>query len=187
MLANSEPGARGLLALPYFMGERSPIWDAKSSGMFIGLGIEHRKSDLYRAILESTAFSLKHNIDLVKGKNLQLSNRLIVVGGTSKSKPWIQIIADVVQLPVYGIEEDVEAALGDAILAALGAGLITDLKIAGQWFTLNKIAEPNPDNAVIYNRLFAVYTAVYQKTKAEMAQLKTIAAAALPVLPQVTA
>src|SRR6185369_15197250 len=118
-------GAEGVLFLPYLMGERSPIWDAKASGAFAGLSLYHRRAHLYRAVLEGVTFALRHNIEAGARGAASLDEPLIVVGGAAHSDLWMQIIADVTARPVLTIAEDVEAAMGAALLAAYGAKLVS--------------------------------------------------------------
>lgn len=172
-LIETPPGSEGLLTLPYFAGERSPIWDAYASGVFYGLGLHHSKKHIYRSILESTAFSLRHNMDLV-GDKVKLSEDLIVVGGTSKSVEWLQIIADITNYPISIIKEDVEAPLGSAILAALSCGLISDVDEARSWITIEKVCDPNLDNRVLYDAIYKNYVELYEKTKGNMKDMKCL-------------
>lgn len=171
-LLDTKPGAEGLITLPYFAGERSPIWDAHSSGVFFGLGLYHNKKHIYRSILESTAFSLLHNMEQVK--DIGLSKELIVVGGTSKSRGWLQIIADIIQCPVSIIKEEIEAPLGSAVLAALGTKCIDNANQAKDWVTLEKIASPNISNIDVYQKLYNNYKEIYESTKSNMRQLKAL-------------
>ena len=115
-------GADGVVFLPYLMGERSPIWDAKASGAFVGLSLYHTRAHLYRAVLEGVAFALQHNIEAGRQGAQSLDDKLIVVGGAAHSDLWMQIIADITGYPVCTIEQEVEAAMGAALLAALGVG-----------------------------------------------------------------
>src|SRR4029078_13450035 len=111
-------GADGVLFLPYLMGERSPIWDGKASGAFVGLNLYHRREHLYRAVLEGGTFALMHHIEAGAPGAAALDDDLIVVGGAAHSDLWMQIIADVTCYPVYTIEQGVEAAVGAAPRAA---------------------------------------------------------------------
>ena len=171
-------GAEGVLFLPYLMGERSPIWDAKASGTFVGLSLYHKRSHLYRAVLEGVAFALRHNIEAGARASSALDDKLIVVGGAAHSDLWMQIIADVTGRPVFTIEEDVEAAMGAALLAAFGAGLITAQDVHRGWVTLVARATPQPRAVQAYNRIFAVYKALYPALKTSMHALHDLAAEA---------
>nr|WP_315847770.1 FGGY-family carbohydrate kinase [uncultured Rhodoferax sp.] len=169
------PGSDGLLFLPYLMGERSPVWDAKASGAFIGLGLHHGRPNLYRAVLEGVTYALRHNIEAgVKGLDgiATLDERLVVVGGASHSNLWMQIIADVTGRPVYTLQEDVEASLGAALLAAYGAGLINADAVRQGWVTPVPRTTPNPHAHVAYSDLFAQYVDLYPALQPAMHRLR---------------
>ncbi|NYS35984.1 hypothetical protein HZZ02_20140, partial [Streptococcus danieliae] len=101
-------GSEGLLFLPYLMGERSPVWDDRASGGFVGMNLYHSRIHLYRAVLEGVSFALRHNIEAGTQGAQSLDPRLIVVGGASHSDLWMQIIADITRYPVYTIVQEVE-------------------------------------------------------------------------------
>ncbi|MEO6919616.1 MAG: FGGY-family carbohydrate kinase [Collimonas sp.] len=170
--ADIAAGCDGVLFLPYLMGERSPVWDAAASGAFVGLSLYHSRAHLYRAVLEGVSFALKHNMDAgAKGARF-LDGRLVVVGGASHSDLWMQIIADVTGYPVFTIEENVEAALGAAMLAAFGAGLIGGAEIERGWVTLVPRASPKPENRQRYADRFEIYRALYPALKPIMHKLQ---------------
>jgi ribulokinase len=168
-------GSGGLLFLPYLMGERSPVWDAKASGAFVGLGLHHGRPHMYRAVLEGITYALRHNLEAgVKGIDT-LDEALVVVGGASHSNLWMQIIADVTGRPVFTIAEEVEASLGAALLAAYGIGLIDEKTVKKGWVVPVQRALPNPKAHKIYNALFQQYVALYPALKATMHSLRLIA------------
>jgi xylulokinase len=164
-------GAEGVLFLPYLMGERSPIWDGKASGAFVGLNLYHRREHLYRAVLEGVAFALQHNIEAGAAAASTLDPGLVVVGGATRSDLWMQIIADVTNRPVLTIEEDVEAAMGAALLAAYGAALVSADDVRRGWVTLVPRATPRPRATAAYARLFASYKALYPALTSTMHDL----------------
>jgi xylulokinase len=166
-------GADGVLFLPYLMGERSPVWDAKASGAFVGLSLAHTRAHLYRAVLEGVAFALRHNIEAGRRGAAALDDRLIVVGGAAHSALWMQIIADMTGFPVWTIEQDVEAAMGAALLAGVGAGLVSDDDAQGGWVTLVERARPDAERANTYDARFSLYTALYPALKPIMHRLGT--------------
>jgi sugar (pentulose or hexulose) kinase len=166
------PGSDGLLFLPYLMGERSPVWDAKASGCFLGLGLHHGRHHLYRAVLEGVTFALRHNIEAgAKGMG-KLDEHLVVVGGASHSDLWMQIIADVTGLPVYTLPNDVEASLGAALLAAYGAGLIGADAVQRGWITPVLRTTPKPQAHAAYSDLFAQYADLYPTLRCAMHRLR---------------
>jgi xylulokinase len=170
--AQVPAGSGGVIFLPYLMGERSPIWDAEASGAFVGLNLVHTRAHLYRAVLEGVAFALAHNIEAGRKGAQSLDERLIVVGGAAHSSLWMQIIADVTGFPVFTIEEEVEAAMGAALLAAIGAGLATGDAAARGWVTLREHARPDPARQAVYARQFEVYKGLYPALQASMHRLR---------------
>ncbi len=167
-----EAGSDGVVFLPYLMGERSPVWDGRASGAFVGLSLFHTRAHLYRAVLEGVTFALRHNIEAGR-RNLQaLDDTLIVVGGAAHSGLWMQIAADITGYPVQTIEQNVEAPLGAALLAGLGVGLVTPEQAAGGWVTLIPRAQPNPAVKETYDRLFSVYTDLYPALKDTLHRLR---------------
>jgi len=165
-------GSDGVVFLPYLMGERSPVWDAKASGTFVGLSLFHTRATLYRAVLEGVALALRHNIEAGRQGAQSLDDKLIVVGGAAHSDLWMQIIADVTGYPVLSIEQDVEAAMGAALLAALGVGLISRETAEGGWVTFVERARPDAARERLYDERFQVYTGLYPALKPLMHRLQ---------------
>ena len=176
--ATLAPGADGVVFLPYLMGERSPVWDGQASGAFVGLNLFHTRAHLYRAVLEGVTLALRHNMEAGAKGSAALEGRLIVVGGAAKSDLWMRIVADVTGFPVWTIQEDVEAALGAARLAALGAGLIAR-DDADKWITLVQRATPDPARKRRYDAVFAVYAALYPALKDQMHALAALRGSAV--------
>ncbi|MCA3802474.1 FGGY-family carbohydrate kinase, partial [Burkholderia sp.] len=139
----------------------------------VGLSLAHTRAHLYRAVLEGVAFALRHNIEAGRRGAVALDDRLIVVGGAAHSALWMQIIADVTGFPVWTIEQDVEAAMGAALLAGVGAGLVSDDDAQGGWVTLVERARPDADRANAYDARFALYTTLYPALKPIMHRLGT--------------
>jgi sugar (pentulose or hexulose) kinase len=170
-------GSEGMLFLPYLMGERSPVWDGKASGAFVGLSLYHQRRHLYRAVLEGVTFALRHNIEAGAQGAGSLDEELVVVGGAAHSDLWMQIIADVTGRPVLTIEQDVEAAMGAAILAAHGVGLVTAEEVRRGWVTLVPRAKPRPETAAVYDRLFEIYKGLYPAIKGTLHGLHEVRSA----------
>ncbi|TDV13932.1 FGGY-family carbohydrate kinase [Paraburkholderia caballeronis] len=170
--ARVPAGSDGVMFLPYLMGERSPVWDAKASGAFVGLNLFDTRAHLYRAVLEGVAFALQHNIEAGRKGAERLDERLIVVGGAAHSDLWMQIIADVTGYPVYTIEQDVEAAMGAALLAALGAGLVSRETAQRGWITLVERATPDASRRALYAERFGIYADLYPALRPLMHRLR---------------
>ncbi len=153
-----EPGAAGLLVLPYFAGERTPILDPHARGTITGLTLRHGREHMYRAVLEGVAFGVRHNLEVLSaGSEL----RAVAVGGGTKGGLWPQIVADVTGVSQMIPVEAVGACYGDALLAAEGVGLVP----AGtQWVRTATVVEPDPSRAELYDELYVLYRALYPAT-----------------------
>ncbi len=164
------PGSEGLLVLPYFMGERNPVWDTDAKGTIFGLSLAHSKAHIYRAFLEAVAYSLRHSMECT-GENL--GDFILLAGGAAKSRLWCQIIADVTGYGVVCPLNDVEANLGDVMLAGIGTGLLTynDMK---KWQTLGEKILPSKEAHKKYNEYYMLYHSLYQNLKSDMKRLTQI-------------
>jgi len=169
------PGAHGLLFLPYLMGERSPIWDARASGAFVGLGLHHKRAHMYRAVLEGVTYALRHNIEAAAVEGQAIDDAITMVGGASRSDLWTQIVADVTARPVLTIREDVEASLGAAMLASLAAGWTNAANVGRGWMELRERARPRDTQRAHYAQLYEQYVALYPALRTVMHKLRALA------------
>jgi len=156
--AASPPGASGIVALPYFLGEKTPINDPDARGAFVGLHLGHRRGDMFRAVLESVAYGFKHHLEVFTELGLE-PGRIRLTDGGSKSRVWAQIIADVLERPVEPVRFTGGSAFGVAYAAAIGTGVVDGWeKIAG----LLELAEPvqaHPDERYVEN--YRIYRELY--------------------------
>jgi xylulokinase len=155
------PGSEGLLVLPYFAGERNPISDPSARGVICGLTMRHTRGHLYRAMLEATAFGIRHLLEAVHDAGGE-AKRLVAVGGGTKGGLWPQIVSDVIDEPQELPEQTIGAAYGNALLAGIGSGIIepdTD------WSSVAETIEPNPDNREVYDELYKLYKNLYLDTR----------------------
>lgn len=163
-------GSEGLVVLPYLMGERSPVWDTKAKGVIFGLSLVHTKAHIYRAFLESIAYSLRHTMESC---GTEINGSILLAGGVSKSPLWRQIFADVLGHSVICPKNEVEANLGDVMLAGLGTKVVTidELK---HWQTLGSEIIPNSEAHEKYNEYYKIYRLLYEHTKDDMSALDQI-------------
>ena len=171
MAAFSPPGSNGLLFLPYLHGERAPLWDTAAQGMFIGLDMDTTQEDMARAVFEGTAFALRHVLDTVRETGTEITS-LRITGGGARSVEWARIKADVLQLPVElmdGVSGDVP--LGDVLIAGQALGLEA---LSDQVLKPAHIVEPNPQNRRIYDEMYGIFRAVYEKLVPEQKQLEAL-------------
>ena len=161
------PGSEGLIFLPYMMGERSPIWHTNARGVFFGLSLTTTPAMMFRAVLEGTAFALAHNVEIGKKSGIKI-DEIRSIGGGSKSELWNQIKADVLGMPIAVLEDSAGAAVGDAYLAGMGAGLFKDIR---QTLKANVKIEarfqPNQKVHTYYQERYARFRSLYESVRDE--------------------
>lgn len=160
LAAESGPGSRGLLLLPYFSGERSPIADPNARGLLAGLNLTHRQGDIYRSTLEATGFGSRHLLDSIKESGGDASEYWAVGGGTTGGL-WPQIMSDIIGIKQYIPKVTIGASYGDAQLAAMAAGLIDQ---DTTWNSAEREVEPNEDNTELYTEMYEIYLDLYPAT-----------------------
>jgi xylulokinase len=157
----SPPGARGLLFLPYLLGERSPRWNPDARGAFIGLTIRHRRMDLLRAVLEGITFNLRVILEafLRQGASIEA---LRVIGGGARSAVWNQIMADIFGLPVLRLTLLEEAtSMGAAVAGGVGVGIWKDFSQVDAMVGVEREARPNEELRSLYEELYEMFNLSY--------------------------
>ncbi|MEM2875836.1 MAG: xylulokinase [Candidatus Bathyarchaeia archaeon] len=160
-----EPGAGGLLMVPFFAGERFPVRDPKARGILFGLTLEHSKPHITRAILESIMYTLKWIMDILEGHGITIKE-IRVGGGGARSSVWRQIQADVLGKTTLYMKVEEASALGAAMLAAISLGIYKDLESASK--NMVEVAgshEPNLENNRRYLEMFRIYRGLYNASK----------------------
>ena len=159
-------GAEGLLVLPYFAGERSPLFDPGARGVAIGLHLGHGAAHLMRAVYEATAMSVRHvlaTFDQVSGAGDSAgARRIVAAGGGTKSALWTQLVSDVTGETQVIPEQAVGASYGDALLAAAAIGMVPP---ETDWTRVRSVVAPRAGAAELYDRLYATYIDLYPATR----------------------
>lgn len=164
------PGARGLLVLPYFAGERTPLNDPRAKGALFGLTLRHTRADLYRAILEGIGYGIADNLEAMTREGLE-PKRLLAVGGGTRNRALLQIISDIAGRPLLIPESQLGASLGDAFLAGVGVGAVSGSEELGRWLGGLARVAPTPSTFEGYRRGLDQFRSLYQSTKAIMRAL----------------
>ena len=153
-----QVGEHGLIALDWHSGNRSILVDHELSGVMVGLTLQTRPEDQYRALLESTAFGTRRIVESFNESGIPVKE-LVIAGGLLKNQFLMQIYADVTGLPLSTIDSDQGPALGSAIHAAVAAGAYPDVLAASRAMGhVNRgVYQPNPDVADDYGALYAEY------------------------------
>lgn len=156
------PGANGLVMIPYFSGERTPINDPHARGVVAGLTLSHSRRHIYRAILESVAYGIRHNLETFAEIGAKI-DRIIAVGGGTKTRTWLQIVSNVAAVEQLVPEKTIGASYGDAFLAGMAAGLLNRDDLDA-WVKIEQKIEPDSSHRAIYNELYKNYKALYEQT-----------------------
>lgn len=159
----SPHGANGLLLLPYFSGERTPINDPRARGVLAGLSLKHVRGDIFRAALEGVAHGIRHNIETFDEIGAD-ARRLVAVGGGVRGDLWPQIVSDVSGRSQDRPEVTVGASYGDAFLAACAAGYLAPSDLPS-WIRVERRIDPDPDARKIYERLHPHFRELYTATR----------------------
>jgi L-ribulokinase len=156
--ASQPPGAHGLIAVDWLNGNRSVLVDHHLSGAVVGMTLATRAPEIYRALLEATAFGTRVIIDAFETAGLPVSE-LIIAGGLMRNQLLMQIYADVTRRPLSLVASEHAPALGSAIHAAVAAGAYPDVRTASA--AMGKVHarafKPDPVSADVYDQLYAEY------------------------------
>jgi xylulokinase len=175
--ASIPAGANGLLFLPYLMGERSPYWNPQARGAFVGLAMPHGQAEFARAVLEGVALNLGLILEVLRAQNVQV-NRLLLIGGGAQSPVWRQILADVLDLPVWLPALTTEAtALGAIVAAGIGVGLFKDFNVVDQLVSARPAEQPEPSRHQHYAALLDIFRQTYEALNLIFTKLAGLAAA----------
>lgn len=152
----SPPGANGLLFLPYFSGERTPIHDPDAKGAVFGLDLTHGRGDIYRAMIEGIAYGTRHVTETFAAAGA-VPRRLLAVGGGVQNPLWLQTTSDVTGIEQVVCANTVGASYGDAYLAAEAAGLAPRI---ADWNPVARaiVPEAHPEHGIgypLFKRLYA--------------------------------
>jgi xylulokinase len=161
--ARVAPGANGLVCLPYFSGERTPLNDPLARGVIAGLSLAHSRDHLFRAILEGVACGVRHNVETLAQLGAH-ARRVVAVGGGAQTDTWLQIVSD-----VSGLRQEVPAitlgaCYGDAFLAGCAAGLLRRDQIS-EWVRPGRSIDPDAALRATYDALYADYLDLYRDSR----------------------
>jgi L-ribulokinase len=157
-------GESGLLSLDWWNGCRTPLVDADLTGLILGLNLQTKPEEIYRALIEGTAFGTNMIIDLFKEKGVLLS-KLQAGGGLTQNDLLLQIYADVTGLPIEVASSQFSSGLGAAILGAVAGGVYPTIDTAVKKMVLpsTKVVRPDPENHQRYQELFKVYRQLVER------------------------
>jgi len=168
--AETKPGAEGVIVLPYFSGERTPVMDPRAKGMIFGLSLTHTRGHIFRAILEGMGHGVKQHVDLFTLIGAR-PKTIKSVGGGTKNSIWLQAISDISGVPQEVAPLTFGASYGDALLAGVAVGLVSSPEEIRTWQGKARIINPDEKLAETYAPLSEIYTSLYDATKNQMHKL----------------
>lgn len=168
------PGSEGLVVLPYFSGERTPINDPRARGVIFGLTLAHDRAHIFRAILEGISYGIEHHFDIMEQIGAR-PTEVVAVGGGTKSPLWLQCVSDVTQMQQRVPAVTTGAAYGDAFLAGLGAGLFESYNEIHNWLRDIRTVDPDPSKAELYRQYYDIYLQLYRQNKDLMHKVRALA------------
>ena len=149
-------------AVPYFLGEKTPLNDPHARGTLTGLGLHHGLPHVWRAALESVAFGFRHHGDVFAEMGLDIS-RVLACDGGAASDLWVQITADVLERPIERLLNHPGSCLGAAFVAGMGVGAIDDWAAIGSYVETDRVFEPDEKSARIYRDAYCLYRELYDR------------------------
>jgi xylulokinase len=164
------PGSDGLLVLPYFAGERTPIFDPRARGLVLGLTLTHGRAELFRAVYEGIAYGIRQILEFLDGPDSPV-DRVVAVGGGTQGRLWTQIVSDVTGREQTVPAQAIGASYGDALLAAIGTGLVDP---STDWARAGRTVQPNPARRDLYDGLYEQYVGLYPATRDAMHHLAAL-------------
>lgn len=162
--AGIPAGSNGVIVLPYFLGEKTPVLDPAARGVIFGLTLFHQRPHVYRAILEAVAFGFKHHVDVLEEHGLTV-RQVVAEGPGARSPLWLQITADILERPIAPLVNTPGAALAAAFVAGMGAGVFDSWADIERFVTPGDVVEPTPAHRAVYTQQYGIYRELYPRLK----------------------
>ncbi|MEV3904626.1 FGGY-family carbohydrate kinase [Mycobacterium sp. NPDC050551] len=171
------PGSDGLLMLPYLAGERTPVFDPQARGVVAGLTLRHGRGHLFRAAYEGISFGIRQILE--RFDDAHSAARTVAVGGGLRSPVWAQTLSDITGRPQLVPEQAIGASYGDALLAAIGVGLVPP---STDWARIATEIEPDPANRARYDDLYETWRELYPATREQVHRLAAAEQGGQPIV-----
>lgn len=159
-----DAGSNGLFVLPYFLGEKTPIFDPYARGVFLGVSLLHTRAHFFHAILEGISYGFLHHIRIIEGMG-ETIKKVRVTNGGAKSFLWKQITADVVGHPLEIVDKHPGSSLGVAFIAGIETSVFSSWSEIEQYIKIKSVIYPDYEKTKKYNQLFDIYQKIYSNNK----------------------
>lgn len=180
-IASIRPGSDGIIYLPFLNGERTPHMDPHLSGVLLGLHIGTTQAHITKAVMEGVTYSLRQAMEFCNDLGYT-AEVLVSSGGGARSRPWLQMQADILNLPVKVTKSQEQASLGAAITAGVGANLFSDFAEATALAVHynDEIFYPNAQHHEAYQEYYACYKTAYAVNKDLLSELHEVRQQQIP-------
>ena len=186
LAAESPPGANGLIFLPYLAGERTPIWDPRASGTWVGLRLDTTRADMIRAVFEGSAFALRQILEIARKQWGRPPGRILSVGGGPRSRFWSRLKREILGAEYVTADKADASAWGAAILGAVAGGFFKSLEDSEIFFLgagssvtpssssfSERMRQGDIQRKAVYDNAFSVYCDLYPALRPFMHSLRS--------------
>ena len=160
----SGVGSQGLITLPYFLGEKTPIFNTKARGVVFGLDLHHNRGDLFRSIMESVVFGFRHHIEVLNESGFKI-RRVFLSDGGARDPLWRQITADIIGTDALYITDNPGSSLGAAFIAGIAVGLFSDWDEMDRFLTHSVVVKTDLQSHLLYEKYYRLYRELYETLK----------------------
>lgn len=170
---SAEPisaGSEGIIILPYFIGEKTPIHDPVARGTIVGLSLNHTRAHIYRAILEGISYGFYHHLKVFEEHGMKPITARCCNGG-ARSKLWKKITADVLGIRLEQVADHPGSSLGAAFCAGMGICAFSCWDEIEKYIKISTVTEPDLENHLKYQKLFSLYREIYNSLKDKFPRL----------------
>lgn len=157
-------GAQGLMLLPYFIGEKTPVFDPLARGVLFGLTFQHSRAHIYRSILEGISFGFYHHLEVLSERGLGV-RRVRAANGGARSRLWRQVTADVLGLSLEEVAHHPGSSLGAAFVAGMGVEAFNNWDEIENYIQLASTTHPDMERHARYRKLYDLYRQIYEANK----------------------
>lgn len=155
----------GILVLPHFAGAGTPYMDPDSKGAILGLTLSHNTSDLYRAMMEGVTYEMRLNMELLEQSGIKF-HMFRATGGGAASKVWMQMKADILNVPIVSLGSSEAGAAGSAMLTGVSVGSFQNLEEAASRVVKElDTYYPRREQHEAYNKYYTKYKEIYKAVR----------------------